>query len=85
MIRYPFLLLGCSFLFANAQLRGTNTRRLETAVPVELVVALFYVDERLEHSFVQAMMDAHNDVSAAVQHFCKSVNQQVRIVYRLTD
>lgn len=53
---------------------------------VELVVALYYVDENLEEQFVEATRRAIGDNSSpstssliAVQHFCKSVNKQVRL------
>jgi hypothetical protein len=60
-------------------------RQLESLAPftVELVVALFYADSTLEEQFVEATRGSlAGDSSSleAVQHFCKSVNKQVRLL-----
>lgn len=80
------LWLVCLCFPSEAQpLRGKTTRQLGTLTPftTELVLALYYVDDNLEEQFVEATRktvggNSSTSSSAAVQHFCKSVNKQVR-------
>ncbi len=97
---FLFLLFAVSSSSSDAaqSLRATTVvrrhRRLESIsrnpFTVELIMALYYVNESLEEQFIKAIRDSSSNtnsssaITAAVQHFCTSVNEQVRTYHNLT-